>query len=127
MRLIRVSLLYLSPTLSLTSSVLTPRLQPSAALAVCAAGQLHLFQMYTRKCPRTAAAPDIIDEDDDHDARDEAQDQPDASNAEAGMEVDGDSGGPATARDVGFNQKYSLDARFLLYKYIVYGIYTIHI
>jgi hypothetical protein len=50
--------------------------------------------MYTRKRPRTTAAaattPDIIDdEDDDH----EAQVQPDASNAEVGMEVDGGSGG----------------------------------
>jgi hypothetical protein len=48
--------------------------------------------MYTKKRPRTVAAatPDIIDdEDDDH----EAQVQPNASNAEVGMEVDGDSGG----------------------------------
>ena len=29
--------------------------------------------------------------------------------------------------DIPTNQKYSLDARFLLYKYIVYGMYTLHI
>ena len=28
--------------------------------------------------------------------------------------------------DIPTNRKYSLDARFLLYKYIVYGIYTIY-
>jgi len=64
---------------------------PRAAAARAAAS---VSQMYTRKRPRTAAAaaatPDIIDdEDDDH----EAQVQPDTSNAEVGMEVDGDSGG----------------------------------
>ena len=62
--------------------------------AAAARATASVSQMYTRKRPRTtaaaAAAPDSIDdEDDDH----EAQVQPDASNAEVGMEVDGDSGG----------------------------------
>jgi len=62
---------------------------PRAAATRTAAS---VSQMYTRKRPRTTAAatPDIIDdENDDH----EAQVQPDASDAEVGMEVDGDSGG----------------------------------
>jgi hypothetical protein len=62
--------------------------------AVAARATASVSQMYTRKRPRTVAAgaatPDIIDdENNDH----EAQVQPDASNVEVGMEVDGDSGG----------------------------------
>ena len=60
--------------------------------AAAARATASVSQMYTRKRPRTAAAaaPDSIDdEDDDH----EAQVQPDASNAEVGMKVDGDWGG----------------------------------
>ena len=62
---------------------------PRAATARAAAS---VSQMYTRKRPRTAAAaaPDIIDDEYDDN---EAQVQLDASNAEVGMEVDGDSGG----------------------------------
>ncbi|XP_066323230.1 uncharacterized protein [Miscanthus floridulus] len=64
---------------------------PRAAATRAAAS---VSQMYISKRPSTAAAattaPDSIDdEDDDH----EAQVQPDTSNAEVGMEVDGDSGG----------------------------------
>jgi hypothetical protein len=60
--------------------------------AATARATTSVNQMYTKKRPRTvvAATPDIIDdEDNDH----EAQVQPNASNAEVGMEVDGDSGG----------------------------------
>lgn len=46
---------------------------PMAAAARAAAS---VSQTYSRKRPRIAAAPDITEEDDDdHDARDEAQDQ----------------------------------------------------
>lgn len=77
-------------------------LSPATTRVVAAASVKQTYAR-TRKRPRRAsAASDITEEEDnDYDARNEAQDQQHASGSEVAME-DEDSGGPTTVKDGDF-------------------------